>query len=448
MILGGKKASLLLLAGDILVFVFSLWLTLLLRYQEWPHGQVLDDHIPPFAFLFALWILVFYISGLYGKRIVFLKSDLANALLKTQVTNIILAALFFFVFTAVRIAPKTNLIIYLVISLALIFFWRLTVFPRLSERRSRVRAALIASGAEAEELGKEVNNNPRYSIEFRPLTVSDPAQLAAQLKAEKVGVLVVDTEQAKQKGILPILYTLSHVEGRYQFVDFEDLYEEVFDRIPLSRLKYEWFLENVSPTNSVIYASVKRSIDVLGGLLMGLVTVIIAPFIWLANKFEGRGPLFILQERVSERGVRIHAYKFRSMRENDAGMWPGEGKNQVTRVGAFLRKSSLDEFPQCINILRGDLSLIGPRNDLVPLAMRLSDAIPYYDARYLVRPGITGWAQINQQYEQNNISPQSIEETKTRLAYDFYYLKHRSLTLDIMIALKTLKRMFFRVSSW
>jgi lipopolysaccharide/colanic/teichoic acid biosynthesis glycosyltransferase len=136
------------------------------------------------------------------------------------------------------------------------------------------------------------------------------------------------------------------------------------------------------------------------------------------------------------------------MVKNDAGEWKGEGQNRVTKLGAFLRLTSLDEFPQFMNILSGELSLIGPRNDMEVLAGRLAEAIPYYNVRYIVKPGITGWAQINQQYEQGNISPQSVEETKTRLAYDFYYIKNRSLTLDIVIALKTVKRMLFRLSSW
>jgi lipopolysaccharide/colanic/teichoic acid biosynthesis glycosyltransferase len=133
-----------------------------------------------------------------------------------------------------------------------------------------------------------------------------------------------------------------------------------------------------------------------------------------------------------------------------SGEWTVEEKNDnpVTRVGHFLRQTSLDEFPQCINILRGELSLIGPRNDIEGLGKRLAQSIPYYMVRYMVRPGITGWAQINQQYEQGNISPQSVEETKMRLAYDFYYIKHRSIALDFVIALKTLKRMLFRISAW
>jgi lipopolysaccharide/colanic/teichoic acid biosynthesis glycosyltransferase len=132
---------------------------------------------------------------------------------------------------------------------------------------------------------------------------------------------------------------------------------------------------------------------------------------------------------------------------NASGAWMKEGENMITKVGGFLRSTSIDEFPQFVNVLRGELSLIGPRSDIESLGNRLGEAIPYYNLRYMVKPGITGWAQINQQYSSGNISPQSIEETKLRLAYDFYYIKHHSLALDVVIALKTMKRMFFRVSS-
>jgi lipopolysaccharide/colanic/teichoic acid biosynthesis glycosyltransferase len=182
---------------------------------------------------------------------------------------------------------------------------------------------------------------------------------------------------------------------------------------------------------------------------MGIITILLVPFLWIAMRLEGSGPLLIGQDRIGLNGAHVRAYKFRSMRFSDAGVWIKEGKeNYVTKVGAFLRQTSLDEFPQFINILRGELSLIGPRNDIRALGDRLAEAVPYYNIRYVVKPGITGWAQINQQYEQGNISPQSVEETKTRLAYDFYYIKNRSLALDIVIALKTVKRMLFRVSSW
>jgi len=432
MIIGGRRASFLLFSGDIVAFGVSLYLTLWLRYGAVPGAETLAPYVVPFAVLFAFWALVFYSSGLYSKRLELFPSRLPDVLFKTQLANVLFAALFFFLIPSFGIAPKTILALYLFVSFALILVWRLVAYPRLSARRSRNQAVLLARGEEADELFAEVNGNPRYGIEFS----------SRDLGNTTAKIVVVD-EKDTDAGPL-------FARGEKNVVAFEDLYEEVFDRVPLSRLGRAWFGENVAAGDSLWYESAKRLIDVAGGLVMGVVVFIAAPFIWIANYFDGPGPLFIAQERFGRHGTRIRAYKFRSMKKNVAasGEWVHEGENRVTRVGSFLRRISLDEFPQFVNILKGDMSLIGPRNDIEGLGNRLAKALSYYMMRYTVRPGITGWAQINQQYESGNVSPQSIEETKVRLAYDFYYLKHRSLGLDIVIALKTLKRMFFRLSSW
>ena len=434
MIIAGRRASLLLFVGDLIAFAVSLYLTLWLRYGSLPHIESLAPYTVPFALLFALWVLVFYSSGLYSKRFALFPSRLPDALFQTQLANILFAAIFFFLIPSFGITPKTILALYFVVSLALILAWRLVLYPRLSLPRSRERAVLLARGVEADELFKEVNGNPRYEIEF----------CARDLGQVQTSLIVSD--KARIKGT-----TLGgFAEQKKQIIAFEDLYEEVFDRVSLSQLEQVWFSENVVPEDSVWYRVAKRSIDIVGGVAMGAVTLIVAPCIYLANLFEGPGPLFLRQERFGKDGSRMRVYKFRSMQRDDSVSkdWTHEGENRITKVGAFLRKTSLDEFPQCINILKGEISLIGPRNDILGLGQRLSEALPYYEARYMVKPGITGWAQINQQYEQGHVSPQSIEETKVRLAYDFYYLKHRSLGLDIVIALKTLKRMFFRMSSF
>ena len=137
------------------------------------------------------------------------------------------------------------------------------------------------------------------------------------------------------------------------------------------------------------------------------------------------------------------------MTENnsDSATWMKEDKdqgNRVTRVGAVLRKLSLDEFPQCLNILRGEMSLIGPRSDIEDLAHRLAEEIPYYNIRNFIKSGLTGWAQTNQHYAPGNISPQSIAESRVRLAYDLYYVKNRSLWLDFSISLRTVKTLSVR----
>lgn len=455
MIHGGRRAAGLLFIGDILTFVLSLWLTLVVRYGGHFTWDTFVDHIGPFSILFVVWALVFYMSGLYGKRVLLFKSSLPDAIVKTQFFNIVLAALFFFLLPGIGIAPKTNLVIYLIVSMLLIFLWRLALYPRLSIPRTRYPAVLIADGEEAEELVHEVNGNKRYHLAF-PIVMSSeeainhPEKLAERIREAGASIVVTDSSDARMKELVPTLYDLASFSEPAQFITFSDLYEEVFDRVPLSQLGPAWFLENVPETTPAAYAFLKRVIDIVGGIAMGIITIFAAPFVWIAQGFEGPGPLFIEQHRIGERSGRVRTFKFRSMSKNEkaSDAWVGESENRITKVGSILRKTSLDEFPQFINILKGEMSLIGPRNDIEGLGMRLAEAIPYYNFRYRVPPGITGWAQINQQYEQGNISPQSIEETKMRLAYDFYYLKHRSLGLDIVIALKTIKRMFFRVGSW
>lgn len=453
MTFGSQQRTSLLFLGDVVILFSSLWLTLLVRYAAVPSDLLFNDHIAAFAPLFVVWLLVFYMSGLYGKRIILFKTALFGAIVKTQLANIILGALYFFFVPGIGLAPKTNLFLYLLISLALILCWRIYVFPRISRPLNQEQAALIGSGPDIEELAAEVNGNPRYNLAF-PIVAApaDVAQdvdaFAKRLKEANISLLVIDTENDALRPLLPKLYELAFIESRYPLANFYEMYEEVFDRVPLSMLQYDWFLKNLPASGSFVYPLAKRLIDLVGGIAMGLVTLVALPFVALAIKLESKGPVFIAQIRLGENGRRIRSYKFRSMTSSDAGAWSGETQNKVTKVGAVLRQTSLDEFPQFVNVLKGEISLIGPRNDIEGLAGRLSEALPYYQVRYIVKPGITGWAQINQQYEQGNISPQSVEETKMRLAYDFYYIKNRSLALDIVIALKTVKRMLFRVSSW
>ncbi len=450
---GGKRAPALLFLGDIAVFTLALWLTLFIRAGAVPSEAILRAHATPFAALFLVWTLVFYMSGLYGKGTILFKSHQPQALVRTQVANIVLAALFFFLVPGIGIAPKTSLAIYLAVSLFLIFLWRLALYPKLSIPRSRSRALLIAAGPDAAQLASEVNGNERYHLRFTTAATPEDFFALTPLERERllpddVEVIIADMAACNARGILPALYELPGTRRIGEIIDFTDLYEEIFDRVPLSLMSDGWFLEHAEGADSLWYSVPKRCIDVAGGFVMGIATILATPFIWIALRLEGPGPLFISQERMGERGSLIRTYKFRSMSRVDAGTWEGETENRVTRVGSVLRKISLDEFPQFVNILKGEISLIGPRNDIVALGERLADALPFYSYRYLVKPGITGWAQINQQYEQGHISPQSVEETKTRLAYDFYYIKHRSFGLDFVIALKTVKRMFFRLSNW
>ena len=444
-----------LIVGDVAIFIVSLWLTLLVRYLKLPDQTILSDHIGPFLLLSGIWLLIFYVAGLYDKHTTFLKKLLLARIINTQLVNIIVAAVLFMTLPF-GITPKTNLAIYLVVSVLLITVWRLYVAPRLAPKGHH-RAILLADGDEAIELVDEINNNDRYSYSFMRIIDRQTAQasdnfterLLQLIKRERVDVIVADPHNPYIEQALPQLFALAFLRFELTFLDFHKVYEDTFDRVPLSALRYSWFLTHISQSRTVLYDLTKRAIDIVGSIILGTLFLMVLPFIALAIRLEGRGPIFISQARVGQYNEPVTVYKLRTMTENrsTSDTWTVEDQhqgNQITKVGAVLRKTSLDELPQVWNILKGEMSLIGPRNDILGLYQRSAEAIPYYTIRNFVKPGVTGWAQTHQHYMGDNISPQSLSETRVRLAYDLYYVKNRSLLLDIAIALRTVKTLLSR----
>ena len=449
------RELLILITGDVVVFLTALWLTLFIRYLEFPNILLLEAHFWPFSFLSILWIFIFYIGGLYDKHTIFLKTFLFSRILNIQVVNILIGALIFII-VPFSITPKTNLVIYLIVSVILFTFWRLYLYNFLSPKTNH-NAILLADGDEAVELVDEINNNDRYDYMFIRLIDSKTAlqtpdfktKLLALIEKEKIKIIVADPHSTYLEQVLPDLFDLAFLDFKFTFLDFHEVYEDTFDRVPLSALRYDWFLTHVSQSKSLVYDFTKRVIDIVGSLLLGTLFIFILPFIFLAVRLEGKGPLFITQERIGQFNRPVTVYKVRTMTQNlvASATWTNEDAKQgnvVTKVGAILRKLSIDELPQVYTILKGEMSLIGPRNDIVGLGNRLADELPYYKIRNFVKPGVTGWAQTNQHYIGNNISPQSIEESRLRLAYDLYYVKNRSLWLDVAIALRTIKTLLSR----
>jgi len=444
-----------LITGDIIIFVTALWLTLFVRYLSFPTGEIFEQHFWPFLLLSGIWLFTFYIGGLYDKHTVLLKSLLFGQIVNIQVANIIIAALVFMV-VPLGIAPKTNLIIYLAISVVMVTVWRLWLVPKLAPKTNK-RAILLADGADAIDLADEINNNDRYDYTFVRLIDSDTAgktenfkaKLLALLDKEQVDIIVADPHVPYLEEVLPELFDRAFLNFSFTFLDFYEVYEDTFDRVPLSALRYDWFLAHVSQSKSLVYDTFKRTVDIAGSLVLGVLLIFLLPVIYIAMRFERGNGLFIHQDRLGRYNKPIRIYKLRTMTQNfsSSSTWTNEDEklnNVVTRVGAFLRKTSIDEIPQVWSILKGDMSLIGPRNDIAGLGKRLAEEIPYYKIRYFVKPGVTGWAQTNQRYDNKNISPQSIEDSRLRFSYDLYYVKNRSLALDVAIALRTIKTLLSR----
>jgi len=437
-----RRAPWLLLIGDAFFFIISLWLALFFRYGESPSKGAFFDHLAPFSLLFVVWILVFFIIGLYDRQSVILKSKLPSYLLQGQVVNSIIAVIFFYFIPWFGISPKITLFVYLIISLLLIIWWRVYGYfifvPKIREK-----AILIGEGQEINELRQEIENNQRYNINIiSTINLESPTRenVTKHIESSKVSVVAIDFHNDKVIRILPNLYNLifSHI----RFIDIDKLYEEIFDRVPLSLIKHNWFLQNISTSPKIIYDVLKRFMDIVVALILGIISLLIYPFVALAIKLEDRGPIFITQARIGKNNYPIKIRKFRSMTVTAQDTDGASSERSVTRVGTFIRKVRIDELPQLWNVVSGDLSLIGPRPELPKFVEIYDREIPFYGVRHLIKPGLSGWAQLYHQtppkFEASN------EDTKMKLSYDLFYIKNRSFLLDLNIALKTIKEIISR----
>ncbi len=438
-----KKEPLILFLGDILFFVISLWLTLVIRYFNFPNQDLWGDHLYAFSALFIFWFISFYVAGLYKKQTLILQNSLPKILFNTQIINIFMAVLFFYFIPYFSIAPKTNLFIYLVISFGLIYFWRLYLINFIL-RPKKQKAILISHGQVMQELSHEINNNNRYGIFFSEqidLEITNQEILNQKItnavENQSVSIIVTDFNHQKTEVVLPELYEL--LFKKVQFVNTYDLYEYLFEKVPLSMMSYGWFIRNISTKNQITYDFLKRIMDIFISVFLFIPSLLIYPFVILAIWLETKNNPFIVQERIGKDNKKIKLYKFRSMISNDKGKWVTNQDNRITKVGKILRISRIDELPQLLNVLKGDISLIGPRPDIIGLFDDLNQKLSYYTIRNIVKPGLSGWAQTHQE-----TPPHSLEETKIRLSYDLFYIKNRSFVLDLKIALQTLKTLISR----
>ena len=418
---------------DFVALYLALFLALSIRYDGSFTWNMLSLHTFPFTVISLFSILAYYIAGMYERSVVYNLKKVAGRLLNAEIAVALGAIVFFYLYNNPSITPKTTLTLYVAFSYIIVFLIRL-VYARLSSIPAPVSSILIANGKEADELYSRSIEDGTLGIKF--IGRIDPADTALEERVKEIirhgnpSMIVIDNGHPGTAKILPALYEF--IFSSKSFIDVQTLDEEVFERVPLSLVRYEWFLEHASAARSQIYNIVRRIVEIIIAFVLAIFTALIAPFVALAIKIEDHGPVFIIQRRIGKEGKVVLLPKFRSMKSSDGGKWLEANDNRVTRVGYFLRKTRIDELPQVFSVLKGDLSLIGPRPDIESLGQYLENQLPFYRIRHLVPPGLSGWAQIKQ-----DDPPQSLEENRLRLSYDFYYVKNRSLILDLAIALRT-----------
>lgn len=441
-----------LIFGDLAVFELALIVTLLLRYGKLD-PLLFQAHLTAFSILSLFWIVTFYIAGLYDLVLVHDPLKLFRTYLEAMIANLAVAVAFFYLIPVFGIEPRTNLFVHFAVSLLLGYGWRLFFNKTILSRFSRGRVLYIGPADEAgrvhellrqSSLGLDLvaaiqtEGNPNRHLPIR--WIENLNALDQTLREEKIQAIVLGVKPDDRPELKNALYQTLFTQ--IILLDRAEIEEQTTGRIPLSHVSDTWFLTHLKESDKAWYETAKRVGDVFLAIPFGVLTLAAIPFVVILTKLSSPGPLFIRQTRIGKGGKPFMLVKFRTMKVLSAdGMSEPNGPQFTTDAkndprlfpwGKFMRRLRIDELPQIWNVLKGDLSFIGPRPERPEFVAPLIERMPYYTLRHLTRPGLTGWAQVM------FLTPtMKLEDNLKKLQYDLFYIKHRSAFLDLAILLKT-----------
>lgn len=442
--------KIMLLIGDIAALYVALFLSLWARSFEIPDTAIWDKHWPVFTIIFCIWIIVFFINGFYDLQKARNSVVFFSSFLGTITLNFFIAIAYFYITDFRDITPKTILLLLTLTYIPLFGAWRVAVQNILSGHTLQNRVLFIGLVAENIQLIEVLIKNPQIGFSVVGVVAdypdSAPLPLPAGVavwsshepfdrlvKAHHVDTIVVAAGSLTEP-VTKELYKMIFMHA--QVVDLVTFYEMITHRVPVLALNEAWFLENIQEKEKQIYDSVKIFFDYAIGAVMALIGAVMFIPIAALIYFYDKGPIFIKQKRIGRDEKEFVLYKFRTMvmdAEKNGMQFTAPRDKRITPVGRFLRVTRLDELPQALNILLGEMSFIGPRPERPEFVEEIAGYMPFYHVRHLVKPGLTGWAQINRGYYATR------EEHLIKLQYDLYYIKHRSLLLDGAILLKTIR---------
>jgi exopolysaccharide biosynthesis polyprenyl glycosylphosphotransferase len=356
-------------------------------------------------------------------------------------------------YTPVLPSNRLQIILFFFSILISLSVWRYLYIVFLASNRFMKKVLFVGSSKDVDSLVTELSKfNPHYkvvgyvAIDETPnganVTSVSPADLDNFVYENYVSEIVVANVNNKlasielynkllqllEKGIVIRKYNQVYESSTYRLpIHFEDL--ELYKFFPFSR-----------SNQNMLYVYYSRFFDIIFSLIGLIVFFILVPFLWVINLFANKGDFFYTQERLGKNGVPFTIYKIRTMVQNaeqNGAVFATTNDSRITPFGKFLRKTRLDELPQFINVLTGEMAIIGPRPERPIFVEQIAASIPLYQTRHVIKPGLTGWAQVNYPYGFN------LEDSLMKLRYDLYYIKHRSLFLDINIIIKTISTVLF-----
>ena len=456
--LGERRA--ILMFGDFLMALFSLVLALFFwgiseRFYDFPY-EFLQKRTPLwFYFLPIIWmVLLIELYDIHNAND-WKKTIRGIAVAALAGTILYLVLFFYYVDPPRSLLPRRGVLGFLVTASVLTLVWR-GIYIRIFTTSRFMRNIILVGGGNTGIILLQVVN----SLKVKPFSIigiidDDPQKQGMNIEGYKVLGSSEDLLRLVEKLHISDVFVAitGEIQGRMfqALLDAQQMgvditrmpvvYEELLGRVPIQSLEANWILRSFVDEARVsgFYELGKRILDIIGGMIGTIGMLIVFPFVAIGIMLDDGRPIFYGQMRSGRGGHPYRILKFRTMRRDAEAdglpKWASEDDKRATRVGKILRRTHFDELPQFLNVLRGEMSLVGPRAERPELVSMFQSHIPFYRARLLVKPGITGWAQVNYGYAS------SVEETMVKLEYDLYYIKHRRLMIDLVILLRTPSRM-------
>ena len=416
---------------DLMVAFSALFLMIFIRYGRGDFIANLNTHFIPFFIIITLFILIFYIFNLYSFRFNKNITEFTNSFVKSLIVSFSISVLIFYIFgDFFKLTPKTNLVLFTGIFGIIDFYLRVLIKRYLT--KEKIGRKIIIISEKKDSLVEELNQNQNMGYEIIKETESFNLDEIINLKPE---VVVINSIEGKE---FDKIYTIIK-RGIFVYT-VNNFYEEIFLKVPTEKIEKNEVVDYLSK-NKTIFIFIKRILDIVLSLMLILILSPIFLVIAILIKITSNGPILFRHTRISLNDTEFTIYKFRSMytdAEKNGAVWTENNKEdlRITPLGRFIRKTHLDEIPQLVNILKGNISFVGPRPERPEFVSELRKDILYYDLRHSVKSGLTGWAQVNYKYGS------SVEDAREKLKYDFYYIKNRNTFFDLLIILKTVAKIF------
>ncbi len=437
-------------AIDFALMYLALFLVLACSYHDFSvfPGPQTRQFFFHFSFIQLIWLVLLYAFDFYDiflikKFFIFLKNSAIFGILA-----FIVGASYFYLNLHSLISPKTILFFDVAVFLLFLFLRSAIAAKIAGASQFRKNAAVVGWSNRMEELARDYFPHLNYQITavFSPGALNGFGNLdiycrqndfLAALKKQRIDLVIFALPPSARAQLDDLV---SKIDIDTKIISLESFYEEITGKVPLDFIDNVWLSDIIRRVGRRHYIGVKRIFDIIFALVGLIITVIIFPFIALAIKLDSSGPIFYIQKRVGKNGKNFNLYKFRTMAQNaeiNGPQWSiGLADPRITRVGKFMRAIHIDEFPQFVNILKGNMSFVGPRPERPEFVEDLKKNIPYYHYRHIIKPGFTGWAQINYK------ASATAQEAREKFEYDLYYIKNCSFFLDIAIILKTIQLLF------